>query len=300
MKKKITIFVACLICVLMIFPINASADMGPKPSVNIIFENMGDDLCYATLLSKDKSTGPASVWDGDETHISDNDLDRSIWKAFVEYEDEDGYYFLQWAWQVNETKEFTWGYYPPEKFKILLYYPKTDVFMVSDVYERYAFDTYYTVDMKGRDILSVTYDDALSSDSRIYLHRSYRYSTEFGALLARGLFTIILEIGVALFFGIRGKKSYLLLVGTNVFTQLLLNIALNAVCNSMGMDAYVVTYILLELLVFAIEAAVYAALLKKYNTKTQKTWLYITYALIANLISFGAGVILPVWIPAIF
>ena len=31
---------------------NASADTGSKASVRINFENMGDELCYGTLLSK--------------------------------------------------------------------------------------------------------------------------------------------------------------------------------------------------------------------------------------------------------
>lgn len=43
---------------------SAYADLGPKPSVVINFENMSDELCYGTLLSQQPSTGPSSVWDG--------------------------------------------------------------------------------------------------------------------------------------------------------------------------------------------------------------------------------------------
>ena len=57
-----------LVLVAVAFPITANADMGPKPSVRIRFENMGDALCYGTLLSERESTGPASVWDGTEEH----------------------------------------------------------------------------------------------------------------------------------------------------------------------------------------------------------------------------------------
>ena len=131
---------------------NASADTGSEASVRINFENMGDELCYGTLLSKNPSTGPNSAWDGDEDHIYNELIDLDIWRAFVEYEDADGYYFLQIGWKVNEKKELAWTYYPPDNFKILLYYPETNKYVVSGICERYAFDTYYTVDMAGVDI----------------------------------------------------------------------------------------------------------------------------------------------------
>ena len=86
-------------------PITAKADTGPKPSVRIQFKNMGDDLCYGTLLSKEKGAGPARVWDGTARNGQLYDLDRNIWKAFVDYKDPDGYYFLQRGWTVSETGE---------------------------------------------------------------------------------------------------------------------------------------------------------------------------------------------------
>ena len=114
-----------LIFAVTALPITAKADMGPKPSVRIQFKNMSDDLCYGTLLSKEKCTGPAQVWDGTARNEQLYDLDRNIWKAFVDYKDPDGYYFLQRGWTVSETGEIAWTYYPPEDFKILLYYPET-------------------------------------------------------------------------------------------------------------------------------------------------------------------------------
>ena len=122
-----------LLCLTMSFllltPVEASADMGPKPSVWILFENMGDEWCYGTLLSEKESTGPAYIWDGEEENARHKEnyswaeFDYETWRAFVEYEDPDGYYFLQEGWTVSETKEIAWTYYPPNRFKILLYYP---------------------------------------------------------------------------------------------------------------------------------------------------------------------------------
>lgn len=107
------------------FPMTVNADMGPKASVRIQFEHMGDELCYGTLLSKEKSTGPASAgWKNGE--CPEEYMDPGIWKIFVNYKDPDGYYFLQRSWKVSESKELAWTYYPPGDFKILLYYPETE------------------------------------------------------------------------------------------------------------------------------------------------------------------------------
>ena len=221
--KQISCLLFCLLLILTWLPVTARADTGPKPSVRITFKNMGDELCYGTLLSEKSSTGPASVWDGNEEYAyhNENELfpyaptDYKTWKAFVEYEDSDGYYYLQRTWQVNEAKELSWTYYPPQKFKILLYYPETEQFVVSGIYERYAFDSYFSVDMESDDMISV--------------RQSYQYGQEIISLLARILITIAIEMGIAFLFGFRGKKALLLLVIVNTATQIVLNVLLNII-----------------------------------------------------------------------
>ena len=74
--------ILCAMLAVLVFPIRASADMGPKPSVRISFENMGDELCYGTLLSEVSSTGPYTVYDGGNAGYGDG-LEWEIWKAFV-------------------------------------------------------------------------------------------------------------------------------------------------------------------------------------------------------------------------
>ena len=59
-------------------------------------------------------------------------------------------------------------------------------------------------------------------------------------------------------------------------------------------------YVLLEILVFAIEAIAYALLLKKLSGKEQKPVKAVGYALVANAASFGFGLWLAHVIPGIF
>ena len=303
--KTIAMFIFAALTFLFL-SVTASADMGPKPSVRIRFKNMGDELCYGTMLSQKSSTGPQTAWDGIEDHARyKNDtwygeLEYDIWKAFVEYGDPDGYYFLQEGWKVSETKEIAWTYYPPYSFKILLYYPETNTFVSSGIYERYAFDTYYTVDMAGVDIGSVEYDEELSSDERIKAYRSYQYGNEISSLIIRIVATIAIEMAVALLFGFRKKKQLAVLAIVNVITQVILNVLLNVINYNAGPLAFIVFYVLFEIIVFVIEAILYCIILKKVSEKPKGNWYYILYAFAANVLSFGAGFILARILPGMF
>ena len=289
MKRKLSQLIIVFLCMVMLFPIGVNADTGPKPSVRIKFENMGDELCYGTLLAKEESTGPASAWDGKEENIYLSFVDRDIWEAFVNYEDSDGYYFLQWAWIVNDTKELAWTYYPPNEFKVLLYYPETNTFMVSDVCKRYAFDTYYTVDMDGIEIGSIKYDDNLSSNQRLEAFKSYEFKNEVKALGCRMLITVVVEVLIGLLFKFRNKELlYILFI--NVITQIILNVLLN-IYTGFG---YYFVYLSLELLVFVIEAIFYCLMFKK------KKWHCVLYSVVANVSSFVIGLYLANLFPGIF
>ncbi len=308
MKKRL-IFFLCVLCLLAALPLSAAADTGPKPSVRVRFRNMGEELCYGTLLSSTPSTGPQSVWDGNENtaHYKgsaaypDAPLDYDIWKAFVDYQDADGYYFLQDVTsKVSETGEIAWTYYPPQRFKILLYYPESGRFAVSGICERYAFDTYYTVELSGADIGSVEYNRENSTDARLHAYRSYEWRQELLSLFARILFTIAIEMGVAFLFGFFGKKTVLLLLGVKTVTQIGLNVLLNVINYHSGQLAFVLWYILLELLVFAAEAVIYAVWLRKLDDPPRRRGFYVLYALAANAASFAAGLGLSHLIPGIF
>ena len=289
MKHKVFSFIMCLMLV-MAMTIPASADIGPKPSVQIEFTGMEGQTYYGTLLSMYESTGPASVWDGNPEHADyqPGEEGYDIWLKFLEYQDADGYYFLQWWWDCSETNQLNWTYYPPTPFKILLYFPETDTFYVSPVYERYAFDSYFTVDMSDLDA------DPMVAD------KSYDYTWEIISLAARIILTIALELAIALLFGYREKKVLGFLAIVNAVTQVGLNVALNIINYNSGSMIFTFNYVLLEILVFAIEAIAYAVLLKKFSGKEQKPVKAVGYALVANAASFGFGLWLAHVIPGIF
>lgn len=290
MKKRIVqVFALVLVCA-MLMPITAFADMGPKPSVTVTFTGAEDEIYYATLLSKCKSTGPAWAYDPNDRDSYQNIRgDQEIWQTFVDYQDADGYYFLQEFWECSQTEEFCWGYYPPSPFKILVYFPEHDWFVVSPIYERYAFDSYFTVDLSEWSVGQITAE------------KSYDYSQEMNSLVARILITILLEIVLALIWGYRKARLMALITGVNVVTQIALNVALNLSNYRQGHGGLFGLYLMLEFFVFVIEANLYYRVFPRLSPEhpglgKRAVW----YALAANVLSFAAGWIVIRAIPGIF
>lgn len=297
--KKLIAMMLLLILPIVCFT-TARADSGPKPSVNVVFQGLSDELCYGTLLSVTESTGPAKVWDGTAEDARHNGNERfpnlpygyEIWKAFVDYADKDGYYFLQQIWQVDETNELNWGYYPPNTFKVLLYFPESGTFFVSDSCERYAFDSYFTVDLSG--------DKQETGKHHIEIKRSYNYGQELFSLAARIILTIGIELVIAWLFRYRNRNQWILLVSVNAVTQIILNVLLNVINYRSGHQMFMMYYFVFELIVIIIEAGVYRSFLCKDGSEKHQKRRAIIYALAANVASFVGGVCLDKWIPGIF
>lgn len=293
MKSKLFFMVLCIIMIICAFPSTAYADMGPKPSVELTFEEMGNDVYYITLLSKENSTGPYSVSkeeiDENSFLVGDNKQDdMAVWQVLREYKDKDGFYFIEYFKRCNDENSFKWGYFPPKTFKVLVYFPKTDTFAVSGIYERYAFDSYYTV--------------RLSDDNAgLLVEKSYNYSSEIVGFTARLMATLLIEIIIALLFGLRRKNILIFIVVVNAITQVILNVLLNFTNHNYGGLMFVFNYIWMELLIIIIETVVYSRYFKKASAITTiKKWIAPAYAIASNTLSFAAGIFISNLIPGIF
>ena len=284
--KRFCTFLLCMIMAVSMLPMMVSADIGPKPSVSVTIEGAEGETYFATLLSEKKSTGPASAYDGSYARYTADDEEYDIWKKIVDYEDGDGYYFLQEFWECTGKDSFRWGYYPPDPFKILLYFPEQDAFVSTGIYERFAFDTYYKVSLDGFEVTAV--------------EKTYDYSLEVVNLMARIVITILVEVLLALLFGLCHKRQLALLIGINASTQIILNVLLNIINYNQGYFAFVFYYILLELLVLTIEAVVYVVVLKQEKYGAVSKTRAIVYAFTANAVSFGAGMWIAQLVPGIF
>jgi len=276
-----------LLLLTLLIPMTAGADMGPKPSVNVEFRGLENQTYYVTLLSQTDSTGP---WSHSQEY-RDYYGDPAIFEAFNSYEDSDGFWFIGCYEDCSADHTFSWTYYPPQVFKVLVYFPETETFAVTeDTYERYAFDSYFKVNAGA----------AQETGLLAPLHKDYPYGQEALSLAARILLTLAAEVALAFVFGYRAKKQLKVIFFVNLATQVLLNLALNLINYNSGSMAFTFHYVWMEAAVFALEGLVFAATLKKWDKKPDRKAHPWVYSLTANGTSFILGLFLAHQIPGIF
>ena len=281
--KRIAAIIACLL-MLALLPTAAFADMGPKPSVRIGIEGLDpDEPCWGTLLSEEASTGPSRAYDGENARVGEAGED--VWRAFVDYEDPDGYYFLQELWLCSEDGQLWWTYYPPEEFKLLLYFPETGEFVSSGKCSAYAFTSWF---------------DARLSDGELALSKSYDYSGAIVNFAVRCALTVALECAAAYFlFRLRTPGRLKAVAAVNVITQLALNLVVNIIAYLAGSFMIAFRFFLLECLVFAAEGALYDMFFRRAGepVPVKRCW---ALSLVGNLMSYALGLWLAYAVPGLF
>lgn len=321
MKKHLRSLPALLIAVLLLCCV-AFADTGPKPSAAFTFTGMPDEDYYVTMLAEVDHYGPHRIYqEGDDLpyvlEAGRDDPAYPAWQKFVDYKDADGYYFLDDLFeQCHGDDEASWHYYPPERFKLLLYFPESDIFLCSTVTERYAFDSVYRLDLGGKspaEIAALTLTDPNGDPlpsgrddetaiGEVTLDKSDGTHQQIIGFFGRLGITLVIELALAWGWKYR-KGSQLLFIGiVNLITQCLLNVALlywGAQETSRGFIIF--WYVLLELAVTGIEAAAYAYLLPGTDHREKSVRRHAAmYAIAANVLSFLGGLALSEVFPFLF
>lgn len=296
MKKLRNRLMILVFLIVLTFPMTVSADIGPKPSVRISFEGLEKETYYVTLISEEDSTGPYTAGGGCPEYYTKGEAEA--FAKFAEYDKGTDFYFLGYLQDCSETHEFAWTYYPPGRFRVVAYLPEYDYFLESEgISERYAFDSYFESKVSNaKNLGKENYLEAIMMKTRT----SYDYKWELRSLAARIVLTIAVEFVLALFFGYFGKKPLGIIVGTNVFTQLVLNVLLNLANYKHGHWAFVFHFIWMEIVVFVLEGLIYRTAIGKTNPRNDKPYHPWRYALAANAVSFAVGLLTAKVIPGIF
>lgn len=294
MKKRLFPLLLALLLLVPSLIIPASADTGPKPHVTIYFENPPEKTYYVTLLSQTESTGPHSVATARDIQDHKQDADYDIYMKFVNYQDADGFYFLQFYGFCGETDTFAWNYYPPYTFKVLVYFPESDTFAVSQICERKVFDSHFTADLG---VMTAAADG--STTPAFSVRSSDSIFNQLPNFLARVVLTLVVELLIALPFGYWKKGCWHIIILFNLITQVLLNMVLSLYIYYRGGGfALIPVYFLAELAVLVIEGWGYSLLLPD-NSRHPKARAW-GYAFLANTCSFIFGMFLWVKLSAIF
>lgn len=290
MKRRLfcgSILALLLVCLL---PLWAAADTGPKPSITVTPEGFGEDVCYLTLLSQTETTGPWSKHESfaaSKDSYGDPEADEAVWTAFNDYQDAEGFFFLGCYGEVTGGQMFCWSYYPPDTFKVLAYFPDSGTFAVGPVTERKEFSANYTVSPS-------------ETGETLLIEKARNQEAENKSFVGRLVLTLALELAVAVGFAFRAKRQIITIVCMNLITQVGLNQAITHLFPVVSSRWYWPGLLVLEVLIFLVEGAVYAKLLPRWKKDPAAVCHPWGYALAANVASFGVGLILARLIPGMF
>lgn len=271
--KKVLAMAFVSVCAFLAIGVCAFADIGPKPSVVVYVNGVEDGIeYYIALLSSSKSGY-------NDRYIESRD---DVWRKLYEFSDADGFGLAESPvdppyFKMKGRDSARWGYTPPKTFKILLYFPDNESFLVSGAEEKYAFDAYYTVNVSG-DALTVVPNGGAKG-----------IAVEAAGLLIRIAATVLIELGIALLFKYRGKRELRFILITNIVTQILLNALVAAGDISLGSVGAFFALAAGEIAVFIAEAVLYSANLPRITELKTRGGAAVGYAFAANLASFFGG-----------
>lgn len=274
--KKVLSFILIFIFVFIGSSLVISADTGPKPKTTITIYNL-DKSDYIIGYATKKKSGPHSFYEpgADVFYGSSDDLDV----LYEKYQLADGFRLYDISYSYSNVDEFTLesGYYWPSDFKLLIYDKINDRCYISEEVETYAFHSYFKCDFKA-------------IDSTIFsLVKTYNYTNEIFSFIIRLIVTLVIEMLIALIFRYT-RKSYLIILVTNLVTQIGLNLALNLDAHFNGRQPImIIVYVFIELAIILVEGIIYQIFLKRKNNGFNFGFLY---SIIANVVSFVLGMIL--------
>lgn len=289
--KKIVIAILCILLLVGVLPDTVYGDISSTPSVVVEIKGLEGKHYYATLLSKAEFFGGYNtdkVMDG--TAESNEAIDRK----FCEYQDQDGYYYLRYLHDCFSEQQISWTYFPPDDFKVLLYFPEEDLFVCSESYTRYAFHAYYEMEVDGTRLMEIA-----EGTLEVSVRKTYDYTDEIISLIARIIITIAIGILLAWLFGIRKKDALKYVVFVNSITQIVLHVALNLISFAWGPWTLILLSVLLEAGAIIVEIILFQkGLQKRMQARVAKFQIAI-YVMVINVVSFMGGIAVAYVLPGI-
>lgn len=282
-KRLIRIGLACIILLLILqAAVPVYADVGPKPSLTITVRGLSTDTYWLDLLVTDE---PNFSW------LDISDAERAQISKLAEYQDEEGFHpallkgtrvplhgTLQRKSEINGTYIHKFSYVGvPRTFKIAIL-TDNGTLLISEVVNRKQFASEMLYDVSGANLNGTT----IMSVGKV---TEGMYWSKFGvSLLISIILTLIIEIELAAWGGFTSKKSFKVLLITNILTQIILNAIVLHFDHSLGKVSVPMAIILGEFIVILIEALVYSTLLTEQTVSRR-----VVYAIKANLASILLG-----------
>lgn len=272
MKGRVSALSLALLCLCcLILP--ARADMGPKPDLTITVVSAPEGACYVDLLYEG---GEETLY----TDLSTVDYDPELLSALHSLEG-DGWVLACTTGTSgppifgdllpNDAGQYVYSYFGlPQTFRLAVA-TQDGAQATEESYTRVRFHTNLVYDWSTNTLSERT-------STPVY------YLTQLASTL---LPTLVLEGVVLLLFGFRQRRTWLVFLLVNLITQ----VGLHLFCNGQVLAAaqgnfsyYLLLMAVPELVIFAVEAVAYQALLQEHTHRRR-----VGYTLCANLASFLIG-----------
>lgn len=243
-------------------------------TTKVTFEGIQGE-CYGTLLSKTSESGS---W----AHDKDLDLNAptQVVEFFKNYEDEDHFFYLNFIQDVSGGLLY-WPSYPPETFKVLLYYPESDTYLVGEpIMSRYALTSMYK---------------ATIQDNQLIVERNYDYFKMFRDMVIRIVLCSAITIIVSLWISKPRKIFYKYYIISTILFQILLNIPI-------VIYSYLYGFSLVEYLLFMWLPYLLMFFLQSHLYSSTNKLVYRPYisAFFGNVAAYVLGLLLLDFIPSLF
>lgn len=280
MKKRLFTVLVCALFLLPTLALTVRADCAPKPATSVAVHGGGGERMVLTLLADTAGYGPNQAVGKDERvedwYQSLTPGEEAAWTAFRDYADPDGFCF----WGLVFSEQVDWTYYPPERFKVAVYYPDYDVLLVSrEIFERYAFQSDFRV------YLPALGENAESGVLDMELKRQTDWLEQIAGFLVRAALTLAVELGLAWLWDYSAREQLRLVLRVNLLTQVGLNGILWLWYYLDGPVAAMLRLVLAEIVVLIAEAALYLRRMPDRGGKLRT----VGYAVAANLASVLLG-----------
>ena len=193
-SRKLMILLALLVLTAGL-ALPAAADMGPKPSVEVVFRGLEGQRYQGDPVGR---CHPVWAVVG-ESGVQRLDGRPGGLGCLCRLSGAEGWYFLGEYADCTETGRFVWSYYPPGDFLCPVWLPDSGRYLCStQPVSRYAFDSRFTAAVEG---------------NALTVQPSYDYAGEAAGLVVRAALTILLETAAAwLLFGLRRRDQWILIL----------------------------------------------------------------------------------------
>ena len=279
--KRVSMFFLVLFVSILICPLVANADIGPKPSIEVIVKNPPETEYYLDLLvdySEDEShenIHEKEIYSEKMYNIL-RDYNVDGWRPALVTGTKVPLFGKLTGVQDGNNMVHKFSYVGvPDKFKVIMVTADGETIVSQDVINRKAFNSIVYFDSKTM---------KLAENSLVTAYLLQFIKTCSITLIIEGLILILFRFNL--------KKNWKPFLAINILTQVLLTLIVFGTMYTSGLLTAILTYIPFEIAILVIEAMLFSRYLTQHSKSRR-----VAFAITANISSFLLGIVVLIYFP---